>query len=104
MNRYLVRPGRKVDLEDFDPDDTCLLPGGKAEAKEQLAAIVDRLAEVQELLFAGHERKLLIVLRGMDTSGKDGTIRHVMRGLNPQGTRVVSFRKPSEEELEHDFL
>jgi PPK2 family polyphosphate:nucleotide phosphotransferase len=104
MNKYLVREGQKIDLEDFDPDDTSSLPGGKAEAKLQLAAIVERLAEAQELLFAGHERKLLIVLQGMDTSGKDGTIRHVMRGFNPQGTRVVSFRKPSEEELDHDFL
>jgi PPK2 family polyphosphate:nucleotide phosphotransferase len=104
MNKYLVREGQKVDLADFDPDDTSLLPGGKTEAKERLAAIVDRLAEIQELLFAGHQRKLLIVLQGMDTSGKDGTIRHVMLGFNPQGTRVVSFRKPSEEELDHDFL
>jgi PPK2 family polyphosphate:nucleotide phosphotransferase len=104
MNKYLVREGQKIDLEDFDPDDTSLLPGGKAEAKLQLAAIVERLAEIQELLFAGHQRKLLIVLQGMDTSGKDGTIRHVMRGFNTQGTRVVSFRAPSEEELEHDFL
>ena len=104
MNKYLVREGQKIDLDAFDPDDTSLLPGGKAEAKEELAAITARLAEIQELLFAGHERKLLIVLQGMDTSGKDGTIRRVMRGFNPQGTRVVSFRKPSEEELEHDFL
>ncbi|MBA3759409.1 MAG: polyphosphate kinase 2 family protein [Gemmatimonadales bacterium] len=104
MNQYLVRTGQKVDLDDFDPDDTSLVPGGKPEAKERLAAIVERLARIQELLFAGHKRKLLIVLQGMDTSGKDGTIRHVMRGFNPQGTRVVSFRKPSEEELDHDFL
>ena len=104
MSQHLVRTGQKVDLDDFDPDDTSLLPGGKAEAQEQLAAIVERLAEVQELLFAGHERALLIVLQGMDTSGKDGTIRHVMRGFNPQGSRVVSFRAPSEEDLEHDFL
>jgi len=104
MKRYRVQPGQKVDLDAFDPDDTSLLPGGKSEAKVQLAAIVERLAEVQELLYAGHERKLLIVLQGMDTSGKDGTIRHVMRGFNPQGVRVVSFKKPSDEELDHDFL
>jgi len=104
MNKYLVRAGQRIDLKEFDPDDTSLVPGGKPKAKEQLAGIVERLAEAQELLFAGNELKLLVVLQGMDTSGKDGTIRHVMRGFNPQGTRVVSFRKPSEEELDHDFL
>jgi polyphosphate kinase 2 (PPK2 family) len=104
MNKYLVRAGQKIDLDHFDPDDTSLIPGGKSEAKERLTGIVDRLAEIQEVLFAGHQQKLLIVLQGMDTSGKDGAIRHVMRGFNPQGTRVVSFRKPSEEELDHDFL
>jgi polyphosphate kinase 2 (PPK2 family) len=104
MKRYLIRPEQKVDLDAFDPDDTSLLLGGKPEARERLPAIVDRLAEGQELLYAGHERKLLIVLQGMDTSGKDGTIRHTMRGFNPQGARVVSFKKPSDEELDHDFL
>ncbi len=104
MKPYLVRAGQTVDLDRFDPDDTSLLPGGKQDANEQLQGILERLDEAQERLFAGHERKLLVVLQGMDTSGKDGTIRHVMRGFNPQGTRVVSFRKPSEEELDHDFL
>ena len=104
MKRYLVRPGHRVDLASYDPDDTSLLSEGKEEARKRLAAIVDRLAEGQELLYAGHERQLLIVLQGMDTSGKDGTIRHAMQGFNPQGTRVVSFKKPSQEELDHDFL
>jgi PPK2 family polyphosphate:nucleotide phosphotransferase len=104
MNKYLVRENEKVDLGRFDPDDTSLLPGGKAEASERLATFQARLADLQELLFAGHDRKVLVVLQGMDTSGKDGTIRHVMRGFNAQSTRVVSFRKPSEEELDHDFL
>lgn len=104
MNKYLVRPGQKVDLDDIDPDDVHLVPGGKAVAKTKSAAIRTRLAELQELLFAGHDRKVLIVLQGMDTSGKDGTIRHVMAGFNPQGTRVVSFGKPSLEELDHDYL
>jgi PPK2 family polyphosphate:nucleotide phosphotransferase len=104
VKHYLVREGQKVELDRFDPDDTTLLPGGKQEAKEQLQGILERLDEAQERLFAGHERKLLIVLQGMDTSGKDGTIRHVMRGFNPQSTRVVSFKKPSDEELDHDFL
>jgi PPK2 family polyphosphate:nucleotide phosphotransferase len=104
MKRYRVQPGQTVDLDSFDPDDTSLVPGGKQEARERLEAVLGRLAEGQELLYAGHERKLLIVLQGMDTSGKDGAIRHAMRGFNPQGVRVVSFKKPSEEELDHDFL
>lgn len=104
MDSYLVRPGRKVDLQDFDPDDTHLVRGGKAEAKAVNAAIQKRLANLQELLYAGHQWKLLIVLQGMDTSGKDGTIGHVMAGFNPVGTRVVSFKKPSPEELDHDYL
>ncbi|HEX6432771.1 MAG TPA: polyphosphate kinase 2 family protein [Gemmatimonadales bacterium] len=104
MKQYLVREGEKLHLDRFDPDDTRLLPGGKAEAQERLPDVLERLAESQERLYAGHERKLLVVLQGMDTSGKDGAIRHVMRGFNPQGTRIVSFKKPSEEELDHDFL
>ena len=104
MKRYRVREGQQLDLHRFDPDDTSLLKGGREEAREQLPAILERLDEAQERLFAGHERRLLVVLQGMDTSGKDGTIRHVMRGFNPQSTRVVSFRKPSEDELDHDFL
>jgi PPK2 family polyphosphate:nucleotide phosphotransferase len=104
MKRYRVREGQQLDLDRFDPDDTSLVKGGKEEAREQLPAILEHLEDAQERIFAGHDRKLLVVLQGMDTSGKDGTIRHVMRGFNPQGTRVVSFRKPSEEELDHDFL
>jgi PPK2 family polyphosphate:nucleotide phosphotransferase len=104
MRKYLVRPGTRVELEKVDPDDVRLAPGDKAETKKQNEAIKQRLADLQELLFAGHEWKLLIVLQGMDTSGKDGTIRHVMGGFNPQSTRVASFGKPTPEELDHDFL
>jgi len=104
IKRYRIRQGQKLDLDDFDPDDTSLLTGGKEEAARQLPGLIDRLEELQERLYAGHEHRVLVVLQGMDTSGKDGTIRHVMRGLNPQSTRVVSFKKPSDEELDHDFL
>jgi PPK2 family polyphosphate:nucleotide phosphotransferase len=104
MNKYRVRPGQRVDLDDYDPDDTHLVPGGKNEARDKNSAIQTRLAELQELLYAGHEWKLLVVLQGMDTSGKDGTIRHVMGGFNPSGTRVASFRAPTVDELDHDYL
>jgi PPK2 family polyphosphate:nucleotide phosphotransferase len=104
MNKYLVRPGQKVDLDDIDPDDTRFAPGGKAETREESVRIQKRLGELQELLYASHERGLLVILQGMDTSGKDGTIRHVMGGFNPVGTRVVSFKKPTWDELDHDYL
>jgi PPK2 family polyphosphate:nucleotide phosphotransferase len=104
LNKYRVRPGRKVDLDDFDPDETRFAPGGKSETREQSAAMQGRLAQLQELLYAEHERRLLVILQGMDTSGKDGTIRHVMGGFHPVGTRVVSFKKPTSEELDHDYL
>jgi PPK2 family polyphosphate:nucleotide phosphotransferase len=104
MNIYRVRPGRKIHLGDFDPDDVHLIKGGKADANMKGPAIHARLAKVQELLFVEHRRKVLIVLQGMDTSGKDGTIRHVMGAFNPQGLRVASFKVPSPEEVDHDFL
>jgi PPK2 family polyphosphate:nucleotide phosphotransferase len=76
----------------------------KKEAAERFSAIRTRLAELQEMLFARHDRKVLIILQGMDTSGKDGTIRHIAGSFNPQGIRVVPFRQPTDEELDHDFL
>jgi PPK2 family polyphosphate:nucleotide phosphotransferase len=104
MRRYLVPPGTRLDLKKIDPGDVHIAPGGKPEVKEKIASIREHLSELQEKLFAGHEWKLLIVLQGMDTSGKDGTIRHVMGGFNPQATRVASFGKPTPQELSHDFL
>src|SRR4051794_22605592 len=101
---HLVRPGTRVDLTKVDPADTGSAPGAKGEVKKKNLAIQGRLDELQELLFAGRDRKLLIVLQGMDTSGKDGTIRHVMGGFNPQSTRVVAFGRPTIEELDHDYL
>jgi PPK2 family polyphosphate:nucleotide phosphotransferase len=103
MDKYRVRPGQRVDLDAVDPEDTHLVEN-KTESLEKSAALRSRLAQLQELLYAERQRKLLVVLQGMDTSGKDGTIRHVMAGLNPLGTRVVSFRSPSPEELDHDYL
>jgi PPK2 family polyphosphate:nucleotide phosphotransferase len=103
-SEYRIRPRRKVDLTAFDPDDVHLLPGGKAEAKKKNEKLQARLGELQELLYSSRDHKVLVILQGMDTSGKDGTIRHVMGGFNPQGTRVASFGKPSLEELRHDYL
>lgn len=104
LKRLRVRPGAAVRLKDFDPDDTRFAPGDKDETLARSDKLTDRLGELQELLFAEHQRKLLVILQGMDTSGKDGTVRHVMRGVSPQSVRVVSFKKPADVELAHDFL
>ena len=101
--RFRVAPGTAVRLADWDPDDT-LGYASKKEARKELKKLRQRLTELQFLLYAENKRGLLIVLQGMDASGKDGTIRHVMRGVNPQGTTVASFKKPSADELDHDFL
>jgi PPK2 family polyphosphate:nucleotide phosphotransferase len=102
-NVHRIEPGSKVRIGDLDPDATPLC-GDKSGGKEKSAAIAERLGKLQELLYAEHVHKILIVLQGMDTSGKDGTVRHVMSGVSPAGVHVVSFKTPSREELDHDFL
>jgi PPK2 family polyphosphate:nucleotide phosphotransferase len=104
MKKLQVKPGDKLDVRKFDPDDTSLAPGDKEETVGNSDKLCGKLANLQELLFAEHKHKLLVVLQGMDTSGKDGTVRHVMRGVSPQSVRAVSFKKPTQPELEHDFL
>jgi PPK2 family polyphosphate:nucleotide phosphotransferase len=101
-DRLIVKHGSKVRLSTHDPDDDLGLD--KEEAEEELEAARQRLADLHQLLWAENQRAILVILQGMDTSGKDGTIRHVMSGVNPQGCRVTSFKRPSDEELDHDFL
>ncbi len=101
--RYLVKPGSKVELKDWDPADTAGLKN-KKEALERLEQCRKDLYELQYLLYAENKHALLIVLQAMDAGGKDGTIRHVMAGLNPQGCRVTSFKKPAGEEADHHYL
>jgi len=100
---HRVEPGSKVHIKDFDPDDTQLC-GDKSDGKQRCIPLQERLGELQELLYAEHRHKVLVILQGMDTSGKDGTVRHVMSGVSPAGVRVVSFKKPTSEELDHDYL
>jgi PPK2 family polyphosphate:nucleotide phosphotransferase len=102
--RWRVEPGKRVRLESIDPSSTPGAPGGKAETVATLPPFHERLAALQERLWAEHRRSLLVVLQALDAGGKDGTIRHVFRGVNPQGTRVTSFKVPVGEEAEHDFL
>ena len=104
MKQYLVKPGSKVKLSEWDPNDTGKFKGGKKQGLAQLEKLNDKLEALQELLYAEHKHKVLVVLQAMDTSGKDGVIRRVFDGVNPSGVRVVSFKAPTPEELAHDFL
>ena len=101
--RLLVAPGRRVHLAEWDPEDT-LGQGKDAATEDALAQAIARLDELQYVMYADHRHALLVVLQGMDAAGKDGTIRHVMGGLNAQGCRVTAFKRPSAEEADHDFL
>jgi PPK2 family polyphosphate:nucleotide phosphotransferase len=111
ISRFRVKPGKKFKLDAHDPawvgtDEFEEL--GKAELKEHARALLDKnlaeLAEAQSVLYADDRYSILIVLQAMDAAGKDGTVKHVMSGVNPQGCQVFSFKKPSIEELDHDFL
>jgi len=104
FSRYIVKPGSKVDLKDWDPDDRGASPGTREEDEKHLLELGARLDELQELLYAEGKHGVLVVLQGMDTSGKDGTIRHVFREIDPLGVRAVRFKAPTEDELAHDFL
>lgn len=101
--KHLVNPGTRVNLDECDPDYTGRFKKS-GDAREALEKTIERLDKLQYLLYAENKHALLIVLQAMDAGGKDGTIRHVMRGMNPQGCRVTSFKAPSQEELDHDFL
>jgi PPK2 family polyphosphate:nucleotide phosphotransferase len=100
---WKVDAGSKVKLKDYDPGYTEKL-NDRASADQELQALSNELSELQELLAAAQQHSLLVVLQGMDTSGKDGTIRHVLSHVNPQGCGVYSFKAPTQEELSHDFL
>lgn len=104
MDRYRIPPGTSVDLSAIDPRDSSAFDGDKAAGKDRLKDLTDELEQLQELLYAEGTHKVLIVLQATDTGGKDGTIRHVFDGVNPQGVKVASFKKPSPEELAHDYL
>ena len=100
---WKVDAGSKVKLKDYNPDYT-EKHGDRASADQELQALSNELSELQELLAAAQQQSLLVVLQGMDTSGKDGTIRHVLSHMNPQRCNVYSFKAPTQEELAHDFL
>jgi PPK2 family polyphosphate:nucleotide phosphotransferase len=101
---YRITDGTGFTLSDHDPDAKTGFDGKKAEGKKAMPPLNARLAVRQEHLWAESERSVLVVLQAMDTGGKDGTIRHVFKGVNPQGVKVWSFGVPSEFELAHDYL
>jgi len=104
INIYKIKPGSRIKLNDWDPNDRQVFQDNKKLGKNHVAKLTDELEGLQELLYAEHKHKILVVLQGIDTAGKDGTIRHVFDGVNPQGVRVASFKKPTEDELDHDYL
>jgi PPK2 family polyphosphate:nucleotide phosphotransferase len=101
--RYRVEPDERFSLADHDPADTDGL-AGPDEVAGEYDDVRERIAGLQERLYAEEERSLLVVLQGIDAAGKDGAVKHVLRGTNPSGVRVYSFKEPSSEELAHDFL
>jgi PPK2 family polyphosphate:nucleotide phosphotransferase len=102
---FRVESGKKFRLKDFDPGDTLdLTSEDKPRAKEALEVGVAALAELQDMLYAQDRWAVLLVFQAMDAAGKDGAIKHVMSGVNPQGCQVYSFKAPSSEELDHDYL
>ncbi len=105
LERYLVKPGAKVDLAKIDSDERTLFQiGGKDESTKAFDKLQDELQELQKVLYAQNKHKILLVLQAMDTGGKDGCVKHVFSRIDPQGIHVRSFKKPTEEELARDFL
>ncbi len=105
LDPYRITRGKRFRLKDHDPGDTGGLDSAdKPEAKKLLADGIERMASLQERLYASDEWGLLLVFQAMDAAGKDGTIKHVLSGVNPQGCQVHSFKQPSAEEMDHDFL
>jgi PPK2 family polyphosphate:nucleotide phosphotransferase len=102
--RWVVPAGETPRLYERDPGDTTGAPGAKDATLATFDALSDELFELQDRLYAESAQSLLVVLQAMDAGGKDGTIKHVFRGINPQGVRVTGFKAPTEDELAHDFL
>ena len=101
---FHITKGKRFRLKDIDPGETCGLNMAKGEAAGLLQSGTEWLAEEQEMLYAQDRWSLLLVFQAMDAAGKDGTIKHVMSGVNPQGCQVFSFKQPSAEDLDHDFM
>jgi PPK2 family polyphosphate:nucleotide phosphotransferase len=104
MEKYRIEPGKNLNLNDYSPDDTGEYEGKKEKGIEKLAEYRADIDRLQELLYSENKHRILIVLQAMDGGGKDGTIRAVFDGINPQGVRVTSYKAPTPVELSHDYL
>jgi PPK2 family polyphosphate:nucleotide phosphotransferase len=104
MDRFRIAPGTKIKLDDWNPEGDGELPANKGQGRDKLNQLKIELDQLQEMLYAEHQHKVLVILQAMDTGGKDGTIRQVFEGVNPQGVRVASFKVPTPLELDHDYL
>lgn len=104
VKKYRVEKAKKFKLRDMNPADTAGVRSDKKKAKKELARDIERLSSLQERLYAQDRWSVLLIFQAMDAAGKDSVIKHVMSGVNPQGCQVTSFKAPSEEELDHDFL
>lgn len=103
INWFLVSPGKSIKLKDFDTSFTGKFKD-KDEARQKLEDDVQEMARLQDILYASNKYGILLIFQAMDAAGKDGTIKHVMSGINPQGCEVYSFKAPSKEELDHDYM
>ena len=103
-DHFRVKPGHRIALADWSTDTTDGFEGTKVDRAELLAALNEQLSNLQQMLYAESKHKVLVVLQGMDTSGKDGTIKHVFHTINPLGVRVANFKRPNDVELAHDYL
>jgi PPK2 family polyphosphate:nucleotide phosphotransferase len=104
IKKFRIDGPKRFRLADYDPADTVGLDFAKDEAKDILAADIKRLSELQEMLYAEHRWAVLAIFQAMDAGGKDSAIKHVMSGVNPQGCEVHAFKRPSDEQLAHDFM
>src|SRR5512143_577630 len=104
MKRYRVKPYTKIDLKEWDPNDHSEFAGDKEASLKVREKLRRQLEELQGLLYAERKHRVLVVIQALDSGGKDGTIRAVFEGVNPQGVRVASFKAPTQLELDHDFL
>ena len=101
---YRINPDQKINLKKFDPEDTSWWQKDNSSAKKELNKLREKLINLQQLLYSENKHKVLIVLQAMDSGGKDGTIRSIFKGVNPQGVSVASFKVPTPVELGHDYL